>query len=157
MKKLVSLVLTAALVFGGTAWAFADDLTPANTTGGATITYDATLNYVVHIPASTSYDRVNGNTLAFSAEVGYVPAGQSVVVRIGNVAGGVLTMSSGANSFTIPVTLGGAPCADGAVVARFGSDGAQDGSIGALRLEPGSDAPVVGQYSGTPTFAVSVE
>lgn len=157
MKKLCSLLLAAALVFSGTAWAFADDLTPSNTAGGTTITFDATLNYVVHIPASMAYDRRNGNTLSFSAEVGYLPAGQSVVVRIGNVPDGALMMNSGSDSFFIPVTLGGAPCAEGAVVARFDANGAPDNSMGALRLEAGADAPTVGQYTGMPTFSVSVE
>ena len=78
-------------------------------------------------------------------------------MRIGGLADGGLVLTSGANAFSIPVTLGGAPCADGAVVAAFDAGGTADASLGALRLEPGASAPAQGKYSGTPTFTVSVE
>lgn len=136
---------------------YADELTPENPSGGFTVTFDATPKYVVHIPASTVYDPVNGNDLPVTADVSYLPGDTRLVVRITGLDAGGLTMTAGENSFSIPVTLGGGACASGSVVARYDTRGNMDSSIGMLRLEPGAKAPAGGQYSGSPTFTVSVE
>lgn len=136
---------------------FADELTPENPTAGVTVTFDASPRYVVHIPASASYDIVNGNDLPVTADISYLPGDMNLVVRVEGLSEGGLRMTSGENSFTIPVTLGGSPCQPGSVIARFFATGESDPSVGTLRLEPGAKAPGTGSYSSRLTFSAGVE
>lgn len=156
MRKIAALALAVVLVMQ-TAVFVSADLTESSASGSSPVTYEAVVGYTVKIPAATQYDRANGNTLEFSASVSYIPPGQTLQVTIDGLDGSNLAMTSGSDTFPIPVTLGGAPCANGSVVAKFDENGAPIEGIGALRLESGAKPPAAGSYSGALTFTVALQ
>lgn len=158
MKKLLTLLLTAALATATTAFADDTQIKPSTTppTGQTTVNYTVAPSYTVTIPASVTLDSTTKKSKAtVKAENVTVPHGKAVKVALTNANGFKVKSAEGAE-LTYKVTKGGQPVTESGVVLSVASDAANKQGEAALVFEITDDIVYSGNYTGTVTFTVSV-
>ena len=161
MKKLVTLLLTAALAITAATTAFADTtispdandpLAPSNK--GIPVTYTVNPSYTVTIPTSVTLDsNTKSSTAKVKAENVTVPYGQSVKVALATDF--KVTSDEGAE-LTYTVKKDNVAVANNAVVLEVASNATGKTGETALTFELNDNIVYSGTYTDTVTFTVSV-
>ena len=162
MKKLLTLLLTAALATAAATTAFAADntITPGadgNPTPTAkpemTVTYTVQPTYTVTIPGTVTLDSTTKKSKAIvKAENVTVPYNYAVKVTLTDANGFQVTSEEGAK-LTYKVTESEREKTEGSVVLQVASDKGED----TLEFAIADKVTYSGTYTGTVTFTVSVE
>lgn len=165
MKKLLTLLLTAALATAAATTAFATDNTikpgdDGNTdpkTGTTNVTYTVQPTYTVTIPGTVTLDsRMKSNTATVKAENVTVPHGQAVKVALTNANSFKVTSQEGAE-LTYKVTKNRQAVNVNDTVLSVASNATDKKGETALVFEITDSVVYSGEYTGTVTFTVSVE
>lgn len=166
MKKLLTLLLTAALATAAATTAFAadntikpgDDGNPTPTAAPEmTVTYTVNPSYTVTIPASVTLDSTTKKSEAtVKAENVTVPHGQAVKVALTNANGFKVKSAEGAE-LTYKVTKKGQAVNVNDTVLSVASNATDKKGETALVFEITDSVVYSGEYTGTVTFTVSVE
>ena len=167
MKKLVTLLLTAALAITAATTAFAADTTispdtngnPNPTSGSLNVTYTVNPSYTVTIPTSVTLDSTTkSSTAKVSAEKVTVPYGQSVKVALATD----FTVKAGDNAdaptlnYQVTIPNSTTPVQSGATVLEVASDAQDKKGETTLKFDITIGIVYSGAYTGTVTFTVSV-
>lgn len=161
MKKLLTLLLTAALATAAATTAFADtsiepDTTTGNpnpSTGTTNVTYTVQPSYTVTIPGTVTLDSTTKKSEAIvKAENVTVPYNYAVKVTLTDANGFQVTSEEGAK-LTYKVTEYVSEINEGAVVLQVASDKGED----TLKFEITDKVTYSGKYTGTVIFTVSVD
>ena len=168
MKKLVTLLLTAALAITAATTAFADDTatqivpgpasSPTSASGDMNVTYKVTPSYLVTIPKNVMLSSTNNGTVEGEATVEAskvtVPYNQKVKVSL-NTAAFEVTSGEGAK-LPCKVSKNGAAVVAGEPFLKVAPDA--PGKEGKADLTFAIDGNVTysGTYTGQVTFTVSV-
>lgn len=162
MKKLVTLLLTAALATAAATTAFADDYNiTAGTDGNPTptakpemqVSYTVNPSYTVTIPASVTLDsNTKSSTAKVSADNVTVPYNYAVKVTLTNANGFKVTSQEGAK-LTYTVKQYEYTKTEGAVVLQVASGSGSD----TLKFEITDKVVYSGTYKGNVIFTVSVD
>lgn len=164
MKKLVTLLLTAALATAAATTAFATNLNteikpgtdgkPNPTSGRLNVTYTVNPSYTVTIPTSVTLDSTTkSSTAKVKAENVTVPYGQSVKVALATDF--KVTSDEGAE-LTYTVKKDNVAVANNAVVLEVASNATGKTGETALTFELNDNIVYSGTYTDTVTFTVSV-
>lgn len=164
MKKLVTLLLTAALAITAATTAFAADtlITPAPnsspnpTSGRLNVTYTVNPSYTVTIPASVTML----NTAIVRAGDVTLPKGQAVKVKLTDAKGFKVKSQEGAElSYAVfQETVNGSELVKlNDTVLSVASDAKDKKGKALLTFAFANKATYSGTYTGTLTFTVSVE
>lgn len=166
MKKLVTLLLTAALAVTAATTAFADDTatqivpgpasSPTPASGDMNVTYKVNPSYTVTIPGIVELKSTTEGAVKGTATVGAtgvtIPKGQAVQVKLSTDF--TATSGEGKNAATLKykVKKGNDEVAnEGAVLTVTSGSGSTD-----LTFELAEKVTYSGTYTGTVTFTVSV-
>ena len=161
MKKLLTLLLTAALATAAATTAFATDNTikpgdDGNTdpkTGTTNVTYTVQPTYTVTIPGTVTLDSTTKKSEAtVKAENVTVPYNYAVKVTLTDANGFQVKSEEGAK-LTYKVTESAREKTEGSVVLQVASDRGE----GNLEFEITDKVTYSGKYTGTVTFTVSVD
>ena len=153
MKKLLTLLLTAALATAAATTAFADTIvTPAN--GQMKVTYTVNPSYTVTIPASVTL----GQTAIVSASGVKINKNQNLIVKLTGTSESDDTFKVKANGaeLTYTVKKGNADIAVGGEVLKVNTDTTANDLSAELSFVAPKSATYAGDYIGTVTFTVSV-
>ena len=166
MKKLVTLLLTAALATAAATTAFAADTTISAGTDGKpsptaapqmNVTYTVQPTYTVTIPAKVTLDSTTKKSEAtVKAENVTVPHGQAVKVALTNANSFKVTSQEGAE-LTYKVTKNEQAVNVNDTVLSVASNAIDKKGETALVFEITDSVVYSGEYTGTVTFTVSVE
>ena len=152
MKKLISILLTMALILSMSVTVFADEVNQDSDTqnGTTTITYSVEPTYTVTIPASVSL----GETATISVENVVVAKGQQVEVAVSDDTVFTVATDEGAE-LAYTVKNGETEVAAGDIVLKVDPDTADNGSTTLTFIKP-ENVQYAGTYKGTVTFTVAV-
>ena len=152
MKKLLTLLLTAALATAAATTAFADtSITPSD--GKMNVTYTVAPSYTVTIPGTVTLDSTTKNSIAtVKAENVTVPYNYAVNVTLTNANGFQVKSEEGA-TLTYTVKQYEHTKTEGAVVLQVASGSGSD----TLKFEITDKVVYSGTYKGNVTFTVSVD
>lgn len=164
MKKLLTLLLTAALATAAATTAFADDTTISAGTDGKpsptaapqmNVTYTVQPSYTVTIPASVTL----GQKATVSASNVKIGKNQHLNVKLTGTSGAnnAFTVKAGDEVLTYKVKKGNADIAVGGEVLKVNTDTPANDLSAELSFVAPSSATYAGDYTGTVTFTVSVE
>lgn len=159
MKKLLTLLLTAALATAAATTAFADDTTigPSVTppTGQTNITYTVDPEYTVIIPASVTL----GQKATVSASGVKINKNQNLIVRLTGTSGNnnAFTVKANGAELTYTVEKDNADIAINSEVLKVNTDTSTDKLSAKLSFVAPKSVTYAGDYTGTVTFTVSVE
>ena len=165
MKKLLTLLLTAALATAAATTAFADTTISAGTDGKPNptaapqmnVTYTVQPSYTVTIPAKVTLDSTTKKSEAtVKAENVTVPHGQAVKVALTNANSFKVTSQEGAE-LTYKVTKNEQAVNVNDTVLSVASNAIDKKGETALVFEITDSVVYSGEYTGTVTFTVSVE
>ena len=168
MKKLLTLLLTAALAITAATTAFADTTiqpgtngNPNPTSGRLNVTYTVNPSYTVTIPTSVTLDsNTKSSTAKVKAENVTVPYGQSVKVALSSATGFTVKAGDNADAPTLnyQVTIPNSTTSvqSGATVLEVASDAQGKQGETTLKFDITSGIVYSGTYTGTVTFTVSV-
>lgn len=160
MKKLLTLLLTAALATAAATTAFADTSIEPSTTpqkGKTEVSYTVQPSYTVTIPASVTLTNTNKiGTATVKAENVTVPHGKAVKVALTNANDFKVKSTEGAElPYTITKDRQNVTVND--VVLSVASDATGKKGEAILEFEITDKIVYSGEYTGTVTFTVSVE
>ena len=154
MKKLLTLLLTAALATAAATTAFADTIVnPAD--GQMKVTYTVNPSYTVTIPASVTL----GQTATVSASNVKIGKNENLIVRLTNTSGAnnAFTVKAGDEVLTYTVKKGSADININSEVLSVNTLTTGDALTAQLSFDASTSATYAGTYTGTVTFTVSVE
>ena len=154
MKKLVTLLLTAALATAAATTAFADTIVnPAN--GQMKVTYTVNPSYTVTIPASVKL----GEIATVSASGVKINKNQNLIVRLTGTSGNnnAFTVNANGAELTYTVEKDNADIAINSEVLKVNTDTSTDKLSAKLSFVAPKSVTYAGDYTGTVTFTVSVE
>ena len=154
MKKLLTLLLTAALATATATTAFADtSITPSD--GKMNVTYTVAPSYTVTIPASVTL----GEKATVSASGVKINKNQNLIVKLTGTSESDNTFKVKANGaeLTYTVKKGNADIAVGGEVLKVNTDTTANDLSAELSFVARDSATYAGTYTGTVTFTVSVE
>lgn len=154
MKKLVTLLLTAALATAAATTAFADtSITPSD--GKMNVTYTVAPSYTVTIPASVTL----GEKATVSASNVKIGKNENLIVKLTGTSGtnNAFTVKAGDEVLTYKVKKDNADIAINSEVLNVNTDTASTQPSATLSFEAPASAKYAGTYTGTVTFTVSVE
>ena len=154
MKKLLSLLLTAALATAAATTAFADTIVnPAN--GQMKVTYTVNPSYTVTIPASVKL----GEIATVSASGVKINKNQNLIVRLTGTSGNnnAFTVNANGAELTYTVEKDNADIAINSEVLKVNTDTSTDKLSAKLSFVAPKSVTYAGDYTGTVTFTVSVE
>lgn len=154
MKKLLTLLLTAALATAAATTAFADtSITPSD--GKMNVTYTVAPSYTVTIPASVTL----GQTATVSASNVKIGKNENLIVRLTNTSGAnnAFTVKAGDEVLTYTVKKGSADININSEVLSVNTLTTGDALTAQLSFDASTSATYAGTYTGTVTFTVSVE
>lgn len=153
MKKLLTLLLTAALATAAATTAFADtSITPSD--GKMNVTYTVAPSYTVTIPASVTL----GQTAIVSASNVKINKDQTLKVKLTATSENDNTFKVKANGaeLTYTVKKGTTDIAVGSEVLAVNSETSGDDLKAELSFIAPTSTTFAGEYKGTVTFTVSV-
>ena len=155
MKKLLTLLLTAALATAAATTAFADtSITPSD--GKMNVTYTVAPSYTVTIPASVTL----GQTAIVSASGVKINKGQTLKVTLTKTSESDNTFKVKANgaelTYTVKKGTTDITVGNGEVLA-VNSETSGDDLKAELSFIAPKSTTFAGEYKGTVTFTVSVE
>ena len=163
MKKLVTLLLTAALAITAATTAFADDTTqiqpgadgnPSTANNPIPVTYTVNPSYTVTIPTSVTLNSTTkSSTAKVKAENVTVPYGQSVKVAL---ATDFKVKAGEGAELTYIVKKDGTAVANNATVLEVAPTAQVKTGSATLTFELTGNVVYSGTYTGTVTFTVSV-
>lgn len=159
MKKLLTLLLTAALATAAATTVFADDtqIKPNTTppTGQTTVTYTVAPTYTVTIPAKVTL----GQTATVSASGVKINKTQNLIVRLTGTSGNnnAFTVNANGAELTYTVEKDNADIAINSEVLKVNTDTSTDKLSAKLSFVAPKSVTYAGDYTGTVTFTVSVE
>lgn len=164
MKKLVTLLLTAALAITAATTAFADDskITVGPTTSPSPaipVTYNVSPSYTVTIPTSVALDSsTKSSTATVKAENVTVPYGKSVKVALSSDFKVKADNGENVPTLNYQVTIPNSTTSvqSGATVLEVAPTAAGKKGETTLKFEIASDIVYSGTYTGTVTFEVSI-
>lgn len=154
MKKLLTLLLTAALATAAATTAFADTIVnPAN--GQMKVTYTVNPSYTVTIPASVKL----GEIATVSASGVKINKNQNLIVRLTGTSGNnnAFTVNANGAELTYTVEKDNADIAINSEVLKVNTDTSTDKLSAKLSFVAPKSVTYAGDYTGTVTFTVSVE
>lgn len=154
MKKLLTLLLTAALATAAATTAFADTIVnPVD--GQMKVTYTVNPSYTVTIPASVTL----GQTATVSASNVKIGKNENLIVRLTNTSGAnnAFTVKAGDEVLTYTVKKGSADININSEVLSVNTLTTGDALTAQLSFDASTSATYAGTYTGTVTFTVSVE
>lgn len=154
MKKLLTLLLTAALATATATTAFADTIVnPAN--GQMKVTYTVNPSYTVTIPASVKL----GEIATVSASGVKINKNQNLIVRLTGTSGNnnAFTVNANGAELTYTVEKDNADIAINSEVLKVNTDTSTDKLSAKLSFVAPKSVTYAGDYTGTVTFTVSVE
>ena len=154
MKKLLALLLTAALATAAATTAFADTIVnPAN--GQMKVTYTVNPSYTVTIPASVKL----GEIATVSASGVKINKNQNLIVRLTGTSGNnnAFTVNANGAELTYTVEKDNADIAINSEVLKVNTDTSADKLSAKLSFVAPKSVTYAGDYTGTVTFTVSVE
>lgn len=155
MKKLLTLLLTAALATAAATTAFADTIVNP-TDGKMYVTYTVNPSYTVTIPANVTLgSNTKMSTATVKAENVTVPHGQAVKVALTNANSFKVTSQEGAE-LTYKVTKNEQAVNVNDTVLSVASNAIDKKGETALVFEITDSVVYSGEYKGTVTFTVSV-
>ena len=154
MKKLLTLLLTAALATAAATTAFADTIVNP-TDGKMYVTYTVNPSYTVTIPASVTL----GQSAIVSASDVKINKNQNLIVKLTGTSESDDTFKVKANGaeLTYTVKKGNADIAVGGEVLKVNTDTTANDLSAELSFVAHDSATYAGTYTGTVTFTVSVE
>ena len=162
MKKLVTLLLTAALATAAATTAFADDTTISPGTNGdpnpasstTNVTYTVNPSYTVTIPASVTL----GQTATVSASNVKIGKNENLIVKLTGTSGtnNAFTVKAGDEVLTYKVKKDNADIAINSEVLNVNTDTPANELTAKLSFDASDTATYAGTYTGTVTFTVSV-
>lgn len=161
MKKLLTLLLTAALATAAATTAFAAEIksdtngNPTPTKSDTTVTYNVDSTYTVTIPASVTL----GGTATVSASNVKINKGQTLKVTLSKANENDNTFKVKANGaeLTYTVKKGTTDIAVGSEVLAVNSTTSGNDLKAELSFIAPKSTTYAGDYTGTVTFTVSVE
>lgn len=164
MKKLLTLLLTAALATTAATTAFAADNTISAGTDGKpsptaapqmNVTYTVQPSYTVTIPASVTL----GQSATVSAGSVKINKNQNLIVRLTGTSGNnnAFTVTANDEELAYAVKKGTTDIAVGGEVLKVNTDTSTDKLSAELSFVALDSAKYAGTYTGTVTFTVSVE
>lgn len=164
MKKLLTLLLTAALATAAATTAFADDTTISAGTDGKpsptaapqmNVTYTVQPTYTVTIPASVTL----GQKATVSASNVKIGKNQHLNVKLTGTSGAnnAFTVKAGDEVLTYKVKKDNADIAINSEVLNVNTDTPDNELSAKLSFDASDTATYAGTYTGTVTFTVSVE
>lgn len=164
MKKLLTLLLTAALATAAATTAFADDTTISAGTDGKpsptaapqmNVTYTVQPSYTVTIPASVTL----GEKATVSASGVKINKNQNLIVKLTGTSGNNNAFTVTANGAELAYTVknGTTDIAVGSEVLNVNSTTASNKLSAELSFVAPTSTTYAGNYTGTVTFTVSVE
>ena len=155
MKKLLTLLLTAALATAAATTAFADtSITPSD--GKMNVTYTVAPSYTVTIPASVTLNTLaKKGSATVKAENVTVPHGKAVKVALTNANDFKVKSAEGAE-LTYTITKDRQNVAENGVVLSVASNATNKKGESILEFEITDKIVYSGEYTGTVTFTVSV-
>lgn len=163
MKKLLTLLLTAALATAAATTAFADDTTITAdtngnlnpTTGTTNVTYNVKPSYTVTIPANVTL----GQTATVSASNVKIGKNQNLKVKLTGTSGAnnAFTVQNGDEVLTYTVKKDNANITIGGEVLIVNTSTTSDALTAQLSFDTPTSVTYAGTYTGTVTFTVSVE
>ena len=154
MKKLLTLLLTAALATAAATTAFADtSSTPSD--GKMNVTYTVAPSYTVTIPASVTLGE-KATVLASGVKIN---KNQNLIVKLTGTSESDNTFKVKANGaeLTYTVKKGNADIAVGSEVLAVNSETSGDDLKAELSFIAPKSTTFAGEYKGTVIFTVSVE
>lgn len=154
MKKLLTLLLTAALATAAATTAFADtSITPSD--GKMNVTYTVAPSYTVTIPASVTLGE-KATVLASGVKIN---KNQNLIVKLTGTSESDNTFKVKANGaeLTYTVKKGNADIAVGSEVLAVNSETSGDDLKAELSFIAPKSTTFAGEYKGTVIFTVSVE
>ena len=154
MKKLLTLLLTAALATAAATTAFADTIVnPTN--GQMKVTYTVNPSYTVTIPASVKL----GEIATVSASGVKINKTQNLIVRLTGTSGNnnAFTVNANGAELTYTVEKDNADIAINSEVLKVNTDTSTDKLSAKLSFVAPKSVTYAGDYTGTVTFTVSVE
>ena len=165
MKKLLTLLLTAALATAAATTAFAADTTISAGTDGKpsptaapqmNVTYTVQPTYTVTIPAKVTL----GTSATISASNVKIQKNQHLIVKLTGTSGtnNAFTVQALNEELTYKVKMGKDKyITTGDEVLKVNTDTASTQPSATLSFEAPASAKYAGTYTGTVTFTVSVE
>ena len=154
MKKLLTLLLTAALATAAATTAFADTIVnPVD--GQMKVTYTVNPSYTVTIPASVTL----GQKATVSASNVKIGKNQHLNVKLTGTSGAnnAFTVKAGDEVLTYTVKKGSADININSEVLSVNTLTTGDALTAQLSFDASTSATYAGTYTGTVTFTVSVE
>lgn len=161
MKKLLTVVLTLAMVLSLSVTAFAADINQDidPKTGSTNVTFNVDPTYTVTIPATVELVKTGTDTITYEKDMTITAAagvrlleGQSIQVTLTSDFN-LETAASSTYKLPYTVTVGGSTIQNNGVVATFGTNTAEQSST----LHFAANNPTyAGDYSDTVTFTISV-
>lgn len=164
MKKLLTLLLTAALATAAATTAFAADTTISAGTDGKpsptaapqmNVTYTVQPTYTVTIPASVTL----GQSAIVSASDVKINKNQNLIVKLTGTSGNnnAFTVNANGAELTYTVEKDNADIAINSEVLKVNTDTSTDKLSAKLSFVAPKSVTYAGDYTGTVTFTVSVE
>lgn len=164
MKKLVSLLLTAALAITAATTAFADDTatqivpgpasSPTPSSGNMDVTYTVNPKYTVTIPGLVTLNTAAPSTVTVTATDVTIPNGQKVRVTLNSKNNFYVITNEGARgTYTVKKDNSTTPISNGATVleANYGTKS----TVLTFEFQK-KNVTYSGEYKDTVTFTVSV-